>query len=270
MVDLVRVSSDVFLACLAHTLTTDMYEIMGLLIGRFYEENGSTVAQVEATLVLQRSDKRKDRVEIPVEQLCNAAEYAEKVGPGMNIIGWYHSHPHITVNPSHVDVRTQGNYQNLDARFIGLIFSAFSKRNDAPPEEANRPGKIDMVCFQEQYGKEKYVPMEIFPVVEICRRPCLQSLLQLPQILLDEEKELFLKARNTLKDELSIFENNCLFGKSLCHIMQQVAAPVLEVLTSIRRRIDEENNRRDFEARTMAIEDNILNQAIQQSYSSRI
>lgn len=60
----------------------------------------------------------------------------------------YHSHPHITVRPSHVgnesvrktliyklffknkiiiplDVRTQANYQGMDPEFIGLIFSVF-------------------------------------------------------------------------------------------------------------------------------------------------
>jgi hypothetical protein len=43
------------------------------------------------------------------------------------VIGWYHSHPHITVQPSHVDVRTQGQYQAMDPGFLGLIFSCFSQ-----------------------------------------------------------------------------------------------------------------------------------------------
>lgn len=44
------------------------------------------------------------------------------------VLGWYHSHPHITVWPSHVDVGTQADYQLMDSNFIGLIFSCF---NDA-------------------------------------------------------------------------------------------------------------------------------------------
>lgn len=45
----------------------------------------------------------------------------------MRVIGWYHSHPHITVLPSHVDVRTQGSYQMLDEGFIGIILSTFNQ-----------------------------------------------------------------------------------------------------------------------------------------------
>lgn len=42
------------------------------------------------------------------------------------MLGWYHSHPHITVWPSHVDVGTQADYQLMDENFIGLIFSCFN------------------------------------------------------------------------------------------------------------------------------------------------
>lgn len=42
------------------------------------------------------------------------------------MIGWYHSHPHITIHPSHVDVRTQFMYQYLDKGFFGIILSCFS------------------------------------------------------------------------------------------------------------------------------------------------
>jgi len=55
---------------------------------------------------LRRHDKRKDRVEISYEQLTEATEKAEAVAKELNrplrIVGWYHSHPHITVFPSHV------------------------------------------------------------------------------------------------------------------------------------------------------------------------
>ena len=43
----------------------------------------------------------------------------------------YHSHPHITVLPSHVDVRTQAAYQQLDQGFVGVIISAFSGVREA-------------------------------------------------------------------------------------------------------------------------------------------
>lgn len=62
---------------------------------------------------------------------------------GTRVIGWYHSHPHITVLPSHVDVRTQHHWQQMvtpravcadvvltlkqDPNFVGLIFACFGK-----------------------------------------------------------------------------------------------------------------------------------------------
>lgn len=38
---------------------------------------------------------------------AQAERFSEQTGVLTRIIGWYHSHPHITVHPSHVDVNTQ-------------------------------------------------------------------------------------------------------------------------------------------------------------------
>lgn len=55
---------------------------------------------------MKRLDKKKDRVEISSTQLFEAAAKAEKLteqlGRRMRVLGWYHSHPNITVFPSHV------------------------------------------------------------------------------------------------------------------------------------------------------------------------
>lgn len=68
--------------------------------------------------MLRRSDKRKDRVEISPEQLTNAAIQADKLthelGQPMRVLGWYHSHPHITVWPSHVG-------KNIFSRKLAVI-----------------------------------------------------------------------------------------------------------------------------------------------------
>ncbi|XP_038897830.1 lys-63-specific deubiquitinase BRCC36-like isoform X3 [Benincasa hispida] len=80
-------------------------------------------------------------------------------GRTTRVIGWYHSHPHITVLPSHVDVRTQGTYQLLDSGFIGLIFSCFS-------EDANKVGRIQVIAFQSFDGKQNHLsrPISLSPV----------------------------------------------------------------------------------------------------------
>ena len=49
------------------------------------------------------------------------------------------SHPHITVLPSHVDVRTQAAYQMLDEGFVGIIISAFNRVRSAHPQPHGVP-----------------------------------------------------------------------------------------------------------------------------------
>ncbi|KAJ0884396.1 putative ubiquitinyl hydrolase 1 [Helianthus annuus] len=70
-----------------------------------------------------------------------------ETGRTTRVIGWYHSHPHITVLPSHVDVRTQAMYQLLDSGFIGLIFSCFN-------EDQHKVGRIQVTAFQSLDGKQ--------------------------------------------------------------------------------------------------------------------
>lgn len=53
----------------------------------------------------------QDRVETSPEQMAACTALAESIssssGLYTRVVGWYHSHPHITVLPSHVDVATQ-------------------------------------------------------------------------------------------------------------------------------------------------------------------
>lgn len=124
----VYLESEAYLVCLTHALSTEREEIMGLLIGEIDEVK---VSHISAVIMLRRSDKQSDRVEISPEQLSAASTEAERLAvelqKPMRVIGWYHSHPHITVWPSHVDVRTQAMYQMMDPGFVGLIFSVFNE-----------------------------------------------------------------------------------------------------------------------------------------------
>ena len=53
----------------------------------------------------------QDRVECGGEQMAEVAQRAEQItketGELTRVVGWYHSHPHITVLPSHIDIATQ-------------------------------------------------------------------------------------------------------------------------------------------------------------------
>lgn len=160
----VKMSEDVWLTCVTHALSTETEEIMGLLLGDIqYSKNGSVTALIWGASPQTRSDRRKDRVETNPEQLAAASAQAERMttstGKTTRVIGWYHSHPHITVLPSHVDVRTQGMYQLLDSGFIGLIFSCFS-------EDVNKIGRIQVIAFQSLDGKQNHMskPISLVPV----------------------------------------------------------------------------------------------------------
>lgn len=122
----VELQADVYMLCLQHALSTENFEVMGLLIGDvcldnsipnriIYISNISSyclnqledgIAKISAVIILRRLDKKKDRVEISPEQLLEATVEAERLQDelkrSMRILGWYHSHPHITVFPSHV------------------------------------------------------------------------------------------------------------------------------------------------------------------------
>lgn len=151
----VKMTEEVWLTCLTHALSTETEEIMGLLLGDIqHSKNGSVTALIWGALPQPRCDRRKDRVETNPEQLTAASVQAERMtvatGRTTRVIGWYHSHPHITVLPSHVDVRTQAMYQLLDSGFIGLIFSCFS-------EDAQKVGRIQVIAFQSLDGKQNHV-----------------------------------------------------------------------------------------------------------------
>ncbi|XP_048140329.1 lys-63-specific deubiquitinase BRCC36-like isoform X2 [Rhodamnia argentea] len=134
------------------------------MINEVRSKNGtSSTALIWGASPQKRSDRQKDRVETNPEQLAAASALAEEMtmstGRTTRVIGWYHSHPHITVLPSHVDVRTQAMYQLLDSGFIGLIFSCFS-------EDINKVGRIQVIAFQSSDGKQSQIsrPIPLSPV----------------------------------------------------------------------------------------------------------
>ncbi|CUG06877.1 metallopeptidase, putative [Bodo saltans] len=111
---------------------------MGVLLGEMIDpqQNDHTqphsygkTARIWATKVIQRKDKRPDRVEIAPEHLYVATEHAEKVSAQCQrrtrVLGWYHSHPRITPYPSAVDLNCQAGFQFMESGWVGLIFSVF-------------------------------------------------------------------------------------------------------------------------------------------------
>ncbi|KAF9091758.1 BRCA1 BRCA2-containing complex, subunit 3 [Mortierella sp. AD031] len=191
----VLVQSNVLHILLAHALSTEKEEIMGMLMGDWITEGATEIARVDGVSLLTRSEKRKDRVEIGPEQLTMAAIEAEEItkatGKTTRVIGWYHSHPHITVFPSHVDLRTQLSQQLMDSRFIGMIVSCFNK-------DSELSNKIQVTCFQSRPDDSGPCQHIKLPFSVLNGNPLdsltLPKLLEIPERIFDEQRQSFYKS----------------------------------------------------------------------------
>ena len=135
-----------YYAATQHALSIETEEIMGVLLGSWDDDDSPTVVHITSILPLQRMHKvrAKDRVEVAPADMVQAQQEAEQLN--QSIVGWYHSHPHIVVLPSHVDSRTQGSLQRLGSGFVGLIFEAFSH------DQRTGTGSLNAVAFQSDHN----------------------------------------------------------------------------------------------------------------------
>ncbi|XP_047620411.1 lys-63-specific deubiquitinase BRCC36 isoform X3 [Phacochoerus africanus] len=192
------------------------------------------IVHIHSVIILRRSDKRKDRVEISPEQLSAASTEAERLaeltGRPMRVVGWYHSHPHITVWPSHVDVRTQAMYQMMDQGFVGLIFSCFIE------DKNTKTGRVLYTCFQSIQAQKSSeyerieIPIHVVPHVAV-GKVCLESAVELPKILCQEEQDAYRRIHSlTHLDSVTKIHNGSVFTKNLCSQMSAVSGPLLQWL----------------------------------------
>ncbi|NP_001087827.1 lys-63-specific deubiquitinase BRCC36 [Xenopus laevis] len=230
-VQAVHIQGDAFLVCVTHSLSTEREEVMGLCIG---EVDTQKLVHIHSVIILRRSDKRKDRVEISPEQLSAATIEADRLaditGRPMRVVGWYHSHPHITVWPSHVDVRTQAMYQMMDVGFVGLIFSCFIE------DKNTKTGRILYTCFQSVQAQKSSeyerieVPLHVVPHNTI-RKVCLESAVELPRILCQEEQDAYRRIHSLGHlDSITKIHNGSVFTKNLCGQMSAISGPLLQWL----------------------------------------
>ena len=60
-----RLSNEALMCCVNHALSTEKHEVMGLLLGRWLVgDDGSCTADITHAMVMTRTDKRPDRVEV--------------------------------------------------------------------------------------------------------------------------------------------------------------------------------------------------------------
>jgi len=221
----VVVTPDVMSACWAHALTTEKEEIMGLLVGKMVED---TTLIISAMKVIRRLTKQKDRVEFDNTDLIAGTEFAESLPGSVSVSGWYHSHPHITVHPSHVDLATQASYQTMDPNFIGLIFSVF---NYDPNTGIDTKEVAAFQSVKGEHGDNKCrnIPLRVEaagggPMGKIV----LDAMASVPDILREEEIDEYNKANKDTSEVMDRVHNQACLVTHLAKQNSLVMGPMLD------------------------------------------
>jgi len=233
-------NSDAYLVCLTHALSTETEEIMGVCIGEVNEKKDANSAEILISHVhfFKRSDVKKDRVETSSVEIFEAFQAAENLnnetGRPLKVVGWYHSHPHITVQPSNIDLGTQINWQrNISKYFVGLIFSVFNEYQD------NLNQHIELTCFQtyddggaayNQVYKRIDVPIFLKRMKHFDEN-CLKKLTELPKMMVKEVQDKYEQvARSSSSHIMTSVHNASVFAQNLCGITETVTSPLLHLL----------------------------------------
>jgi len=196
---------------------------MGLYIGSMEGE----VAKVQSLIPIRRTTKEKDRVEIDPADLVEASQKAEVMG--QRVVGWYHSHPHITVHPSHIDLATQFSYQSLDSDFFGLIFSVFNYDNklgqDTREVIAFRTERTDAGNTCQYLQIQTTTPNE---EGEASKLDVASAVSKISSILMNEEGEEY--SRYSAEGEIEDFSNGAILLARLANQAEMVGSAGLEAM----------------------------------------
>ena len=153
--------------------------------------------------------------------MIKTTEFAEDLSkklqkPNLCVVGWYHSHPNITVWPSHVDLRTQFNYQRLESLFIGLIFSVFNV------EKVKKSHQYEVIAFQAQEDENKrnlkqlLIDLEVVPNNDKMSPHVAEEMVRLSEILCQENEEMADKmARDNVMKQTSAIVSELELPKSI-------------------------------------------------------
>jgi len=221
----VVVTPDVMSACWAHALTTEKEEIMGLLVGKMIEDT----LVISAMKVIRRLTKQKDRVEFDNRDLISGAEFAESLPGTVSVSGWYHSHPHITVHPSHVDLATQASYQTMDNNFIGLIFSVF---NYDPHTGIDTKEVAAFQSVKGEHGGNKCrnIPLRVEAIAGggPMGMIVLNAMASVPEILREEEIDEYNKAIKNSSEVMDRVHNRACLVTHLAKQNSLVTGPMLD------------------------------------------
>jgi len=161
----VEVHPDVAFICDFHAHLADA-EVIGLLGGYWDREN--RVLFVQAPFPCRSTDRSDDGATDVEMDPASEIQIREIIsGHGMQVVGWYHSHPKFQPDPSVTDIVNQKNYQALFedplagiAPFVGLIVGTY---DPALPRAASLL-KYFHVRSQRRFGAARDAAPVAFPM----------------------------------------------------------------------------------------------------------
>lgn len=115
-------------------------EVIGYLGGNIvYEEDGSVVVYVAEAFPTRCVDEkelgRQGRdafLEVEMDPESDVEVRTRVSLKGLDIVGWYHSHPYFSCQPSTIDVENQRNYQNFIYKqkpYVAAIVGPYSEEH---------------------------------------------------------------------------------------------------------------------------------------------
>ncbi|KAG1152930.1 hypothetical protein G6F38_000098 [Rhizopus arrhizus] len=196
----VEIGSDVLLvmefhAHLAYT------EIIGLLGGRFYkDEEGQNKLKVEYVFPCRSTSTGIQCEMDPVSEMAARELFEQK---GLDVVGWYHSHPTFEPQPSIRDIENQTSYQDLfrneasgDEPFIGFIISPYDQ------QYANDRSQIQCLHISKRWSTTNQYRLPY---------ACIQQVEQQPQVNQDVF-DAFLNLLKEYKDHENKIDMTLSFG----------------------------------------------------------
>jgi proteasome lid subunit RPN8/RPN11 len=123
-----------------HGVATYPHECCGFLFGRI-EENRRVVEQMPLAAQNQRSDSPHNRYQISPQEYMHAERLATEIG--LEIVGFYHSHPDHPARPSQFD---------LENAWPGLVYVIVGVN-------AGKPDKITAWVLADD--RSRFLPEEI-------------------------------------------------------------------------------------------------------------
>lgn len=126
-------------------------EIIGLLGGRFLkDEEGQGKLKVEYVFPCRSTSTGTQCEMDPASEVAARELFGQK---GLDVVGWYHSHPTFEPQPSIRDIENQTSYQDLfrneasgDEPFIGFIISPYNQ------EYANDRSQIQCLHISKKWS----------------------------------------------------------------------------------------------------------------------